>query len=209
MVLQGTAPEGEEEEHQAGRFEHFLDPLYVAIVANFSAELAEHPDGAHMAKYMLMFAPAWHIWADLREIMNYYFTDDLLQRPVILWVMAFLVLYANNANDADVDISACTLLLEHILLLASQSSLSSSPLRSHRINVVLRLASWLASCAYSKFLDQEQAASDVYHGRGYCARDRPDGRFLQHILGEFVYSIIVGNKTGIGLTSEYAKAVCT
>jgi low temperature requirement protein LtrA len=35
------------------------------------------------------------------------------------------------------------------------------------------------------------------------------GAFFIIILGEFVYSIIVGNKTGIGLTSGYAKAVCT
>ncbi|KAL6864003.1 hypothetical protein J3F83DRAFT_744249 [Trichoderma novae-zelandiae] len=95
-----------DEERQAGRFELFLDLLYVAIVANFSDDLAEHPDGKHLAKYMLIFAPAWHIWVDLREIMNSYYTDDLLQRLVILWVMALLVLYANNARLVDEDLSA-------------------------------------------------------------------------------------------------------
>ena len=48
-----------EEERQAGRFELFLDLLYVAIVANFSDELSENPDGEHLAKYILIFAPAW------------------------------------------------------------------------------------------------------------------------------------------------------
>ena len=90
-----------EEGRQAGRFELFLDLLYVAIVANFSDSLAEHPDGQHLVKYILIFAPAWHIWADLREIMNSYYTDDLVQRLIILWVMALLVLYANNADDAE------------------------------------------------------------------------------------------------------------
>ena len=70
-------------------------------MANFSDDLAEHPDGAHLAKYLLVFAPAWHIWADLREIMNSYYTDDIAQRLVILWVMALLVLYANNAPRVD------------------------------------------------------------------------------------------------------------
>lgn len=75
-------------------------------MANFSEELAEHADGAHLAKYILIFIPAWHIWADLREMMNSYYTDDILQRLIILWVMALLVLYANSALKADEDISA-------------------------------------------------------------------------------------------------------
>ena len=101
----GHLQRASDEERQAGRFELFLDLLYVAIVANFSDSLSEHPDGQHLAKYVLIFAPAWHIWADLREIMNSYYTDDIIQRLVILWVMALLVLYANNADDAE-DISA-------------------------------------------------------------------------------------------------------
>lgn len=43
---------------------------------------------------------------DLREIMNSYYTDDLMQRLTILWVMALLVLFANNANFVDEDIGA-------------------------------------------------------------------------------------------------------
>lgn len=78
----------------------------VALVANFSDDLAEHPDGLHLVKYILIFAPAWHIWADLREIMNSYYTDDLVQRLIILWEMALLVLYANNAVKVDEDIAA-------------------------------------------------------------------------------------------------------
>lgn len=80
--------------------------LDVAIVANLSDELSEHPDGAHVAKYILTFTPAWHIWVDLREIMNSYYTDDLAQRLTILWVMALLVLFANNANSVDDDLGA-------------------------------------------------------------------------------------------------------
>lgn len=82
------------------------ETLDVALVANFSDDLAENPDGVHLAKYVLIFAPAWHIWADLREIMNSFYTDDLIQRFFILWVMALLVLYANNANYVGEDLSA-------------------------------------------------------------------------------------------------------
>lgn len=71
----------------------------MAIVANFSEHLAEHPDGKRLVQYLLTFWPAWHIWSDLREIMNSFYTDDIVQRAAILWVMAMLVLYANNASE--------------------------------------------------------------------------------------------------------------
>lgn len=47
-----------------------------------------------------------HAWSDLRELMNSYYNDDLLQRCLILWIMALLVAYGNNANDVGDDISA-------------------------------------------------------------------------------------------------------
>lgn len=39
-------------------------------------------------------------------MMNSYYTDDIVQRLIILWVMALLVLYANSALSADEDIMA-------------------------------------------------------------------------------------------------------
>jgi low temperature requirement protein LtrA len=105
----GQLYKASDEERQAGRFELFLDLLYVAIVANFSDNLSEHPDVAHLVKYILIFALAFHIWSDLRELMNSYYTDDIVQRLIILWVMALLILYGNNApriNEGDGGLSA-------------------------------------------------------------------------------------------------------
>lgn len=62
---------------------------------------AEHPNGNGLVKYMLIFAPAWHAWSDLREVMNSYYNDDLLQRCLVLWVMALLILYGNNCIYVD------------------------------------------------------------------------------------------------------------
>ncbi|KAH7153051.1 bacterial low temperature requirement A protein-domain-containing protein [Dactylonectria macrodidyma] len=234
-----------EEERQAGRFELFLDLLYVAIVANFSDELAEHPDGDHLLKYLLIFAPAWHIWADLREIMNSYYTDDLLQRLVILWVMALLVLYANNANAADEDIEALrtaagayvvarfttmsTFLVTSItayqhrtqarimagfmfigLLITIPLFFESVSIRAkvavvaiaifyQEITWALTLSPWIKE----KLKLTYSTAVDIAHEVDRMAA------FFIIILGEFVYSIIVGKKTGIGLTDGYVKAVCT
>jgi hypothetical protein len=38
-----------------GRFELFLDLLFVAILANFAEGLAEHPTGAQLVKYIVNF----------------------------------------------------------------------------------------------------------------------------------------------------------
>ncbi len=47
-----------------------------------------------------------HAWSDLKELMNSYYNDDLLQRMLILWIMALLVIYGNNATLVDEGISA-------------------------------------------------------------------------------------------------------
>ncbi|CDM37866.1 Low temperature requirement A [Penicillium roqueforti FM164] len=93
-------------ERQAGRFELFLDLLYVAILSNFADTLAEDISGAKLVKYILILAPSWNVWSDLRELMNAFYTDDLLQRILILWVMAVLVVYGNNAPLVDEEIGA-------------------------------------------------------------------------------------------------------
>ncbi|KHN98376.1 LtrA [Metarhizium album ARSEF 1941] len=233
------------EERQAGRFELFLDLLYVAIVANFSDDLAESPNGAHLAKYILIFAPAWHIWADLREIMNSYYTDDLLQRLVILWVMALLVLYANNAREANVDIAAMrTTAAAYVVARFSTMCvfvISSFASYQHRaqarilagfmcvglfitiplffesvsirgkaavvaVMIAYQEATW--SITLSPWIKRRlkltySTAVDIAHEIDRMAA------FFIIILGEFMYSVIVGDPAGIGLTAGYAKAVCT
>lgn len=215
------------------------------MVANFSDDLAEHPDGAHLAKYILIFAPAWHIWADLREIMNSYYTDDIVQRLVILWVMALLVLYANNANLADEDINAlrttagayvCARITTGLVFLISSFAsyqhrvqarllcafmagglLFTIPLFIEEVSIEVKIglvaamtfyqeATW--SLTLSPYIKRRlkltySTAVDIAHEVDRLAA------FFIIILGEFVYSVIVGDPTGIGLTDGYAKAVAT
>lgn len=40
-------------DNSTGRFELFLDLLYVAIVANFAEDLASHVTGAQLVKYIV------------------------------------------------------------------------------------------------------------------------------------------------------------
>ncbi|KAK5989619.1 hypothetical protein PT974_07873 [Cladobotryum mycophilum] len=234
-----------EEERQAGRFELFLDLLYVAIVANFSDDLAEHPDGQHLAKYILIFAPAWHIWADLRELMNSYYTDDLVQRCIILWVMALLVLYANNARQVDQDIGALRT-AAGAYIVARFSTMSAFlicsfasyqhrmqarimagfmfiglfiaiPLFFEEVSIQAKIAVVAVMIIYQEFTWSltlspwikrklkltYSTAVDIAHEIDRMAA------FFIIILGEFVYSVIVGDPAGIGLTQGYAKAVFT
>lgn len=238
-----------EEERQAGRFELFLDLLYVALVANFSDDLAEHPDDAHLLKYVLIFATAWHIWADLREIMNSYYTDDIVQRLVILFVMALLVLYGNNANLVDeedgIGLSATrtaagayvaarftTMLVFLISSFASYQHRAQArilagfmfvgmwltvPLFCEDVSLGAKIAVVVVIIVYnettwaitlSPWIKRQlhltySTAVDIAH-----EVDRMAGFFII-ILGEFVYSIIVGDPAGIGLSKGYAKAVAT
>ncbi|KAL7795959.1 bacterial low temperature requirement A domain-containing protein [Trichoderma ceciliae] len=236
-----------DEERQAGRFELFLDLLCVlrifqtvakvsadknlpyrnadvAIVANFSDDLAENPDGQHLVKYILIFAPAWHIWVDLREIMNSYYTDDLLQRLVILWVMALLVLYANNARLVDQDLTAmqttagayvvarfttmCAFLVcsfasyQHraqariMALFMFVGLFITIPLFFEEVSIEAKIAVVALLILYS-------TAVDIAHEIDRMAA------FFIIILGEFVYSVIVGDPAGVGLTKGYAKAAFT
>ncbi|KAI5777246.1 bacterial low temperature requirement A protein-domain-containing protein [Geopyxis carbonaria] len=92
---------------QAGKFELFLDLLYIGLVANFAEDMIHNPtSGAHLAKYVLIFVPAWRIWTDLMNTMNQYYNDDLVQRVLIVWIMILMLLYGNNAIYIDVSLDA-------------------------------------------------------------------------------------------------------
>ena len=194
---------------------------------------------------MLIFAPAWHIWADLREVMNSFYTDDLPQRLVVLWVMALLVLYANNARQADEDIGAmrttagaylaARLTTMSVFLISSFASYQhraqarvlsgfmfiglflAIPLFFESVSIRAKAAVVAVMIVYQEFTWslslspwikrrlrlKYSTAVDIAHEVDRMAA------FFIIILGEFVYSVIVGDPAGIGLTPGYAKAVCT
>jgi low temperature requirement protein LtrA len=177
--------------------------------------------------------------------MNSYYTDDILQRLVILWVMALLVLYSNSASEADHEIGAmrsaagayvvarfttmCVFLVTSFgayqhrtqarLLSAFMFGglLITIPLFLESVSVgakcavvavviVYQEATWaltLSPWIKRRLRLTYSTAVDIAHEVDRLAA------FFIIILGEFVYSVIVGNPAGIGLTSGYVKAVCT
>lgn len=104
--------------------ELFLDLLYVGIVANLATTATEHASAALLLQYCLLFLGAFQVWADIRDFMNYYYTDDLSQRMYFLWAICLLAIYANNAatvleSHASTAMVVVPYLLMRLLLAAS------------------------------------------------------------------------------------------
>lgn len=226
-------------------FRFLISSLDVALVANFAENLAEHPTGPELVKYLLIFAPAWHIWSDLREIMNSYYTDDLVQRLVILWIMALLVVYGNNATLVGDDLGAmrttvgawmaARLTVVAVYVLSSWASWQhrvqvrimaalmvvgvcvAAPLLVDSVSIRAKVAvvtvgivfqefSWML--AYGPWIKSRlnleySTAVDISHEIDRLAA------FYIIILGEYLYSIVVGNPAAIGLNTALLKAVWT
>ncbi|KAF7979022.1 hypothetical protein HWV62_43999 [Athelia sp. TMB] len=91
----------EASERQSSRFELFFDLLFVGIVHQIADSAADEPTGIGFAKYILTFAPAFSIWADVRDLANQFANDDVTQRAYILWTMILLVGYSNNASSIE------------------------------------------------------------------------------------------------------------
>ncbi|PWN22174.1 hypothetical protein BCV69DRAFT_267382 [Microstroma glucosiphilum] len=89
----------EKDERQSSRFELFSDLLFVGVVHQLADGLAE--EGAatalNVAKFVLVFYPAFSIWSDMRRQLNMSGTDDCFQRLYVLVIMLILVGYTSNA----------------------------------------------------------------------------------------------------------------
>lgn len=79
--------------------------VWVGLISVLAKECVDHPDGRHLVKYLLTFAPAFMVWTYVRELMNSFWNDDLQQRGLVLFVMVMLVVYGNNAPAVDQNLS--------------------------------------------------------------------------------------------------------
>lgn len=176
--------------------------------------------------------------------MNSYYTDDMLQRLLILWVMALLVLYANNAPHIEELHALQTAVGAYIcarfttstsLLIASFASYQhrtqarimwgcmlvglflciplffegiSLHAKAGLVAVIIVYQEFTWAITLSPWLKKKlnltySTAVDIAHEIDRMAA------FFIIILGEFMYSVVVGNPAGTGLTLGYGKAVCT
>lgn len=90
----------------AGKLELFLDLVYVGIASTLASAAIEEPTSASFLKFVILFIPAITIWSDLKDFMNYYYNDDLLQKIYVCWTELLLIIYDNNCEFADESFTA-------------------------------------------------------------------------------------------------------
>ncbi|KIW76064.1 hypothetical protein Z517_10809 [Fonsecaea pedrosoi CBS 271.37] len=85
------------------RLDLFIDLIWVGIISNLSevfSSLAFRPKDPHIGiaslVFILVFMPSWRIWDAMREFLNNYYMDDMIQRTFTLWILFLSVFYGNQ-----------------------------------------------------------------------------------------------------------------
>lgn len=89
------------DERTSGRIELFFDLTMVGIIAVLAKEAVAEPTGASLARFIITYLGAFMIWSSVREFFNVYYCDDMYQRFLVMFVMACLIVYGNNAPTAE------------------------------------------------------------------------------------------------------------
>lgn len=72
-------------------FELFFDLLYAGTLAINGDHAAENPTKHELLRFSITFIMGWKIWCDLKGIMSWIETDDILQRLSVVLIMVFLL----------------------------------------------------------------------------------------------------------------------
>lgn len=89
-----------------GRFELFIDLIWVGIIGNLAEHFSDQAynldgegQGVGVAtwEFIILFLLAWRIWKFLQEFMSKYRTDDIIERTFVIWALVLAMLYGNNA----------------------------------------------------------------------------------------------------------------
>jgi hypothetical protein len=86
-----------ENERSSHRLELFFDLAFVGLIVVLAKEAVHEHNGIGLVRYLLTYSAAWIVWNQMREFFNAFFVDDAPQRLLILFVVAALVVYGNNA----------------------------------------------------------------------------------------------------------------
>lgn len=95
------------------RLDLFVDLIWVGIIGNLSevySSLAFRPEQPNAALaflvFILVFLPSWRIWDSMREFLNNYYMDDMVQRAFTFWILVLSVFYGNQLAYLTEDIDA-------------------------------------------------------------------------------------------------------
>ncbi|CCH45729.1 putative membrane protein [Wickerhamomyces ciferrii] len=93
-------------QRSAGKLELFLDLVYVGIGSTLAQSALKEPNGFSFMKYVILFIPAITVWSDLKDFMNYYYNDDLVQKIYVCWIELLLIVYDNNCEKVELNRTA-------------------------------------------------------------------------------------------------------
>ncbi|PWN38115.1 uncharacterized protein FA14DRAFT_159840 [Meira miltonrushii] len=143
-----------EEERGSGRLELFFDLTFVGIIAVLAQSAVADPTGPGFVRYILTYTAAFLVWNWMRETFDAFYKDDLSQRILVLFVMACLVLYGNNAPEVQKDLSESPARAVTIgsYLIAEAAIfgtwlLYSFYIKAYRIQIRALILAWIASTA--------------------------------------------------------------
>jgi low temperature requirement protein LtrA len=68
-------------------------------------QFANTPSGNPQLVFLLVFLPSWRIWDSMREFLNNYYMDDMIQRAFTFWILVLSVFYGNQVAYLPEDIN--------------------------------------------------------------------------------------------------------
>ncbi|CAI7612174.1 unnamed protein product [Penicillium bialowiezense] len=199
-------------ERQAGRFELFLDLLYVAILSNFADTLAEDISGPKLVKYIVMVTLV--VYGNNAPLVD---EDIGAMRSAVGSYMAARVscnlahlLYSfasyHHRPQQRLWVALSSLSLCIYIPLYFESVSIRGKVAAAAVAIVVEIMVWILcySPAAKKLLRTRwSTAVDIAHEIDRFAA------FYIIALGEFLYLIIVGSYAAIGLNERLLRAVWT
>jgi low temperature requirement protein LtrA len=136
----------ESTERGSGRLELFFDLTFVGIIAVLAQQAVAEPTGPGFVRYLITYTAAYMIWHWMREVFDSFYKDDLSQRLLVLFVMAALVIFGNNAVNVQEQTARTTTIVSYLVAEASiyfTWMLYSFYIKAYRIQIRAHTMIWL------------------------------------------------------------------
>lgn len=148
QYFRGTVLVRESTERGSGRLELFFDLTFVGIIAVLAQQAVAEPTGAGFVRYLITYTAAYMIWHWMREIFDSFYKDDLTQRLLVLFVMAALVIFGNNAVSVQEQSARTTTIVSYLVAEASiylTWMLYSFYIKAYRAQIRAHTLVWLVT----------------------------------------------------------------
>lgn len=188
------------------RIDLFIDLVWVGIISNLSEVFSKvyFQPGGHAAaaflEFNLIFLPAWRIWNFLREFLNSYYKDDMLQRLFVCWILVLSVFFGNNIAYFPDEPQRIKITLITLYLLIRGSFLVQEIVYSIWIP-------WLRKIIFFNFLTV-LPSTGLWIAAMYVKGNKAIGPALAAVVWEYIVPMIADSPIGDKMTpGEYRKEV--